>query len=328
MPNFSFGFDMRAPDIGPPAQRLYSEAIAMCAYAETRGISYVTVMEHHGAKDGYLPTPFLLGAAIAARTEKMKIQHAAVLLPLHDPVKLAEQIAVVDIISNGRAEIVFGAGYVASEFAMFRRSVHERAKAMDAGIPVIQRALSGERFKDADREVFVRPLPLQKPYPPLFLGGGVPATAKRAARFGLGLYPMHPSVIPIYKDECAKQSRKPGPIVFSMVQMHISDDPERTWSQVGPHVLHVARSYAEWTEGASSSSPYAGLTTLDAVRKSGIYQILTPDEAVRLCTEADKIGADLALAPLMGGMDPQIGWESIHMLINKVLPRVKKSEAA
>jgi alkanesulfonate monooxygenase SsuD/methylene tetrahydromethanopterin reductase-like flavin-dependent oxidoreductase (luciferase family) len=328
MPQFNLSFDMRVPDLGTAPEVIYSEALAMCEYVDSRGMDYAVVMEHHGSKDGYCPTPFVMGAAVAARTKKMRVQLGAVILPLHDPVKVAEQLAVVDLISGGRVEMVIGGGYVKSEFDMFRRSVHDRAKLLDAGVPVIQRALTGERFMDNGREVFIRPLPLQKPHPTILMGGGVPATAKRAAKFGVGLYPMHPSIIPLYKDECAKLGRKPGPIVFNMAQIHISEDPERTWSQVGIHVLQVAKSYAEMTEGATSSSPFAGLTTLEAVRKSGIYQVLTPDEALKLCEEADKIGGDLTLAPLAGGMNPKLGWENIELFLNKVLPRLKIKKAS
>jgi alkanesulfonate monooxygenase SsuD/methylene tetrahydromethanopterin reductase-like flavin-dependent oxidoreductase (luciferase family) len=207
---------------------------------------------------------------------------------------------------------------------MFGRSLSQRAKLLDAGIPVIQRALQGERFRDGTREVFVRPLPLQKPYPPILLGGGVPATAIRAARFGVGLYPMAPSVIPLYKEECAKLGRRPGPIVFSMAQVHVSEDPEKTWREVEPHVLHVVRSYSRWTEGTTSSSPYAGLSDIASIKRSGIYQVLTPAQAVALAGEADKIGADLTIAPVYGGMNPDVGWQCIELFLAKVLPHIKK----
>jgi alkanesulfonate monooxygenase SsuD/methylene tetrahydromethanopterin reductase-like flavin-dependent oxidoreductase (luciferase family) len=324
MPNFNLSFDMRVPDMGTSPQKLYAEALEMSAYADSRGMAYATVMEHHGAKDGYLPSPFVMGAAIAARTQKMRILLGAIILPLHDPVKVAEQIAVLDLISNGRVDVVLGAGYVRSEFDMFRASLHERGKALDAGIPIIQRALAGERFSADGREIFVRPLPVQKPFPPLLLGGGVAATAQRAARFGTGLYPMKPEIIPIYKQECAKAGREPARIVFNIGWIHLSEDPDRTWNEVAPHVLHVAKSYAEWTEGASSSSPFEGMDNMDALKASGIYHVVTPDQCVKMAAEADKIGADYGLAPIIGGLDPKIGWKSLELLLEKVLPRIQQ----
>lgn len=321
MPAFNLSFDMRAPAFGTPGPALYAAALEMAESCDARGMDYAVAMEHHGASDGYLPTPFLLGAALAARTRRMRIQLAAVILPLHDPVEVAEQIAVLDQLSNGRLEVVIGAGYVASEFRMFKKDPGRRGRALDEGLEILQRALSGERFRADGREIFVRPLPVQKP-PRILLGGGVPATARRAARFGTGLYPMTPEIIPLYRDECAKLGRAPGPICQNIGWIHVAEDPERTWSQVGPHVLHVARTYAEWTEGVASSSPFAGIDTIDAVRRSGLYKVVTPDECLALCAQADEFGGDLGLAPIIGGLDPAVGWESLELFFRKVLPRV------
>jgi alkanesulfonate monooxygenase SsuD/methylene tetrahydromethanopterin reductase-like flavin-dependent oxidoreductase (luciferase family) len=322
LPEFNLSLDMRAPDLGTPAPTLYAAALEMAQYCDSRGIAYATVMEHHGASDGYLPVPFVMGAAIAARTRRLRIQLGAIILPLHDPVEVAEQIAVLDLISNGRLDVVLGAGYVRSEFAMFRASLSDRARALDEGIAILQRALVGERFESGGREIFVRPLPMQKPHPPLYVGGGVPATARRAARFGAGLYPLTPEIIPLYRDECARLGRAPGPIVQNLGWIHVSEDPDRTWQQVGPHVLHVARSYAEWTEGAASSSPFAGIESIEAVKQAGLYRVVTPDECLALCVEADAAGAGFGVAPLIGGLDPEVGWRSLELLVEKVLPRV------
>src|ERR1700722_5576123 len=102
MPRCQIGFDMRAPDFGTPAPILYAAALEMAAWADTKGVDYVCVMEHHGSPGGYIPAPFVMGAALAARTKRMTLQLGAVLLPLHDPVELAEQMAVLDLISGGR----------------------------------------------------------------------------------------------------------------------------------------------------------------------------------------------------------------------------------
>jgi alkanesulfonate monooxygenase SsuD/methylene tetrahydromethanopterin reductase-like flavin-dependent oxidoreductase (luciferase family) len=325
MPNFNLSFDMRAPDFGTPAAEIYAEALDMVEYCDSHGMDYTVVMEHHGTKDNYLPTPFVMGAAAAARSKRMRITLGAVILPLHDPVEVAEQIAVLDLISNGRVDVVFGAGYVRSEFDMFRASLHERGKALDTGVPLIQRALSGERFTADGREIFIRPLSVQKPHPPFFMGGGVAATARRAARFGAGLWPLNPDVIALYRDECAKLGCRPGRIIFNIGMIHVTNDPDKTWAQVAPHILHYTQAYAELTEGASSSSPFQGMTTLEAVKAAGIYRVVTPDECVKMCAEADTMGADFGLAPLIAGLDPKVGWESLELFFDKVLPRVKKA---
>ena len=124
MTEFNLSLDMRAPDFGTSPARLYSEVLEMAQFADAHGLDYISINEHHGTRDGYLPAPMVLAAALAARTKRIRIQIAAVILPLHDPVKVAEQIAVLDLVSQGRLEIVFGAGYVPFEFNMFRVSLH------------------------------------------------------------------------------------------------------------------------------------------------------------------------------------------------------------
>jgi alkanesulfonate monooxygenase SsuD/methylene tetrahydromethanopterin reductase-like flavin-dependent oxidoreductase (luciferase family) len=316
---------MRAPDFGAPTHQLYGAALDMVAYGDGL-FDYAQLMEHHGSTDGYLPAPFVLGAAMAARTRRMRILLGAVVLPLHDPVKLAEQMGVLDQISNGRLDVVFGSGYVPSEYQMFKVSMKDRAKAMDEGLEIIQRALSGERFTADGREIFVRPLGVQQPYPRIFVGGGVPAVARRAARLGLGLFPLKPEIIPIYQDECAKLGRTAGPVLFHLEWVHVTDDPDRCWREVAPHMIHAAKAYADWADEAGwTASPFKGIDTLERLKASGLFHVVTPDECVRLAERADQLGGDLGLMPLIGGLDPKLGWESLELCVHKVLPRIKRA---
>jgi len=146
-------FDMRSPAFGAPTKDLYANALEMAAFADEIGVDRIGLMEHHASDDGYLPAPFVLGGGVAARTRNCMITLGAVILPLHDPVKIAEQIAVLDLMSNGRLKVIFGAGYVPSEFAMFQVSLRDRAKLLDQGIDIILRALHGERFEADGRPV-------------------------------------------------------------------------------------------------------------------------------------------------------------------------------
>src|ERR1700743_1729833 len=146
-------FDMRAPSWGTPPAALYSAAIEMAAFADRIGVDQIGLMEHHGSDDGYLPQPFTLAGAMAAVTRKVRFILGAVILPLHDFTMLAEKIAILDLISGGRLRVIFGAGYVPSEFAMFGRSTKDRARLMDQGIDTILRPLRGERFEAAGRPV-------------------------------------------------------------------------------------------------------------------------------------------------------------------------------
>ena len=108
-------FDMRAPAFGAATTDLYAAAIDMSSWAEQHSCVAAVLCEHHGSEDGYLPSPPIIRAAIAARTERL-ILSPVVILPFYDPVRLAEEIAVLDIISKGRASYIFGVGYRREEF--------------------------------------------------------------------------------------------------------------------------------------------------------------------------------------------------------------------
>jgi alkanesulfonate monooxygenase SsuD/methylene tetrahydromethanopterin reductase-like flavin-dependent oxidoreductase (luciferase family) len=318
-------FDMRAPAFGAPTGELYSAALEMCEFADKAGIEAVILPEHHASEDGYNPVPALLATAIAARTRSMAIMLGALVLPLHDPVEIAETIAVTDIISGGRLYTTLCLGYVPAEFRMFGKSMKDRAKLMDEGLEVIIRALSGERFDWNGREVFVRPLPLSTP-PRLLVGGGVPATARRAARFGLGLWSLQPETMPgkeniiaIYRDECARLGREPGLIMSTHPAVHVARDPDAEWERIGPHVVHLVESYAAWGSDAdSSSSPFAGLDTPEKIRNSGMINVMTPEQAVAFAQRTS-----ISLTPLISGLPPAIGWEMLELFVAEVLPRLQ-----
>jgi alkanesulfonate monooxygenase SsuD/methylene tetrahydromethanopterin reductase-like flavin-dependent oxidoreductase (luciferase family) len=320
-------FDMRAPALGAPPSQLYGAALEMAAFADKIGVDRIGLMEHHGSDDGYLPQPFVLGGGIAAVTKNLRLLLGAVILPLHDPVKLAEQIAVLDLMSNGRLNVIFGAGYVASEFAMFERSLRDRGKLLDQGLDIILRALHGERFAVDGRPVFVRPLPVQRPEDIIMVGGGVEASAKRAARFGVGFGPMKAELIPLYEAECLKLGRSPGyytrPSQGLPISIHLSEDPDRSWSILEKHAVHVITAYAKWaSEEENSSSPFKGLQDPAALRKAGLFAVWTPDELVQRMPLVAARGT-FGFQPLLGGLAPEEGWKSLELL-GKTIPRLQK----
>src|SRR5215208_6095054 len=109
---FAVRFDMRCPSISPATPgELYATALEQARFVDDHGFGSITVSEHHGIDDGYLPSPRLMAAAIAACTKSSFLNISALLAPLHDPLHLAEDIAVLDLISQGRTSITLGLGY-------------------------------------------------------------------------------------------------------------------------------------------------------------------------------------------------------------------------
>ncbi|MFM6931544.1 MAG: LLM class flavin-dependent oxidoreductase [Novosphingobium sp.] len=325
-------FDMRAPDWGTPAAELYRAAIDMAAFCDRIGVDRIGLMEHHGSDDGYLPQPFVLASAMAAVTERITFMLGAVILPLHDPVMLAEKIALVDLISNGRLNVIFGAGYVPFEFAMFGKSLKDRAKLLDQNIDLILRALHGERFEVDGKPVFVRPLPVQQPEDIILVGGGVPASAKRAARFGVGFGPMKGELVDLYLEECAKAGHAPRqysrPKSGMPLAIHLCEDPEAGWKAIERHAVHVITEYAKWAaqEGDASSSPFKGLDNPAALKQAGLFACWTPEQFVAQAAKMDD-KTSLGLQPLIGGLDPVEGWKCLKLL-EQVIPEVKAAFAS
>lgn len=325
-------FDMRAPAFGTPPARLYAAALELAAYADQIGVGSVNLMEHHASEDGYLPQPFVMGGGVAAVTKRCRISLGAVILPLHDPVKIAEQIAVLDLMSNGRLSVTFGAGYVAGEFAAFGVSLKDRGRLLDEGIETILRALNGERFTAPDgRPVFVRPLPVQKPQDIVVVGGGVEASAKRAARFGLGITPLKAELLDVYDAECRKLGREPGPknSPVGLSNVHLTRDPDATWAQVMPHLRHVITEYAKWAEQEpNSNSPFRGLLTNDeALKRCGMFNVMTPEQLLEVAPTAVSPFGSISFMPLLGGLSPELGRESLELLAG-VMPKLKRAPQA
>jgi alkanesulfonate monooxygenase SsuD/methylene tetrahydromethanopterin reductase-like flavin-dependent oxidoreductase (luciferase family) len=316
----SLRYDLRAPAFGPPAETLYRAALEQCAWAEDHGFAMATLSEHHGSDDGYCPSPLVMAAAIAGRTRNLRILVAALILPLYDPIRLAEDLAVLDLASGGRIDLVLGAGYRAEELAMFGREMGERVPLLEEGIAVLRSAWSGEEFEYRGRRVRVTPRPARPEGPGLLMGGSTPGAARRAARLGAGFVPVDPSLWPAYEEACRALGRDVGspPPPAGPRFIHVADDPDEAWARIAPHAMHETNSYGGWLASADAVGPYEPSDDADALRASGAYVVVTPDECVAMVRGT---GA-LLLHPLMGGLDPDLAWQSLELVASKVIPRL------
>jgi len=318
----SLKFDLRAPGFGAAPADLYAAALDMCSWADAAGFDCVRFLEHHGSDDGYCPSPLVMAAAAAARTSRIRIRVRALILPLHDPVRIAEDAAVVDVISRGRLELVIAAGYVQSEFAMFGRDLADRPRLVEEGVWVLKQAWSGEPFEYHGRPALVALRPYRRPRPPIVLGGSSPAAARRAARIADGFEPTSRSLYALYAAECARLGVAPGPPLPPAPRgqfLYVSEDPERSWQELGPHLLHEMRSYGGWLAEAGNATNYRPVADLGELRASGTYQILTPRECVDLATELGPDG-QLEFHPLVGGAHPALGWRCLTLFEKQVAP--------
>ncbi|HEY5153683.1 MAG TPA: LLM class flavin-dependent oxidoreductase [Acidimicrobiales bacterium] len=322
-------FDMRAPGLAPAqAQPLYDAAIEMVEWADAKGFDMAVVSEHHAAADGYLPSPIVLASAMAARTRRIALFISALLVPLHDPIRLAEDIAVLDLISNGRISVIAGLGYRPVEYELLGKAWNRRGKLLDEALEVMIQAWAGEPFEYRGQTVQVTPRPLQQPHPTVLIGGGGPAAAKRAARLGFGMFPSidDPELARIYREECERLGTTPGWVAVPSgpPTLFVAEDPDRLWGQIGSYLLHDAMTYRSWQPEGQTSHVKADATTVDALRAEGVYQILTPEECVAVAGEIGPFGA-MTHHPLCGATPPEYGWASLELYVDRVLPHVRNA---
>ncbi|QIB43318.1 LLM class flavin-dependent oxidoreductase [Streptomyces aureoverticillatus] len=301
----------------------YRAALEMSAYADDRGVSTIQTEEHHGVANNWLPSPFAFAGAVFGATRKIAVTVSAVIGPLHEPLRLAEDIAVLDLLSGGRLVTVAGIGYRPEEYAAFGVEWTRRGKLQDELLDTLLKAWTGEEFTHRGRTVRVTPRPHTQPHPLLLVGGSSKAAARRAARFGLPFFPSaHLPELEAYYNEKLTEYGTEGWTMMPAVEtplLHLSEDPDRTWAEHGEHFLHEARTYASWQSKDIRSAVRSGATTVAELRAEGVYRVLTPDACVAFAEE----GANLVLHPLVGGMPVDEGWRSMHLFGENVLPRLK-----
>ena len=315
-------FDLRVPSFAKTTHAdQYRACLQMCGWADENGLDIAVLSEHHGVDDGYMSSPLTLAAAIAGRTRTIPINIAAVLLPLHDPIRFAEQAATVALVSGGRLSFVAGLGYRHEEFEMAGVDRKQRGKLLEEYVDVMRKAWTGEPFEWRGRRVRVTPKP---PSPPvIMIGGSTEKAARRAARLECGFFPAigDPELARIYEEECGRGGFAGGFVMLPNGPgfVHVSADPTKDWQRVGPHALYDAQTYAAWQTGDQRSSMHVEAQTIDDMRRSDAYKVLTPAETIALAKATGRV----ILHPLMGGMPPALAWESLRLFEREVLPHIR-----
>ncbi|MFD0022546.1 LLM class flavin-dependent oxidoreductase [Streptomyces sp. NPDC058382] len=307
-------FNLVEPDATPASlSARYRAALDMAAYADEHGIDTVQTEEHHGAANSWLPSPFVLAGAVFGATGRIAVTVSAIIGPLHDPLRLAEDIAVLDLLSAGRLVTVAGIGYRPEEYERAGVEWGRRGRLQDELLETLLRAWTGEPFEFRGRRVTVTPRPSTRPHPLLLVGGSSRAAARRAARLGLPLFPSaHLPELEAYYHE---QRAEHGTEGFCMMPaartplLHVSEDPDRAWDEYGEHFLHEARTYASWQSKDIRSAVRSAATTVAELRAEGVYRIVTPQECAELAGRSDS----LVLHPLCGGMPVEEGWRSLRL---------------
>lgn len=304
----------------------YRAAIEMAAYADQVGFASVNVEEHHCADNGWLPSPLTMAAAIAGRTERCSISVMALLVSLYDPVRLAEDIAVIDLLSKGRLSFVAGMGYRELEFDAMNKPYATRGQWMDHVLDTLLAAWSDQPFEYNGRLINVTPKPYSRPHPMFLVGGMSKPAARRAARRGLPFAPpvANPELEALYYEELARCGHKGGfvytpPADFSV--LFLAEDPDEAWDKLGGYFLNEAIEYSSWKEPGLQRPLEFESSSIEAMRAEKRYEIITPDECIRRHRAAPEFFA--TLHPMIGGMPLEQAWSCIKLYAEKVLPEVQ-----
>lgn len=303
----------------------YRAFVEMAGFAEEHGFSMITLEEHHGADNGWSPSPLVMAGLVFGQTRQIGVTISALLLPLHDPLRIAEDLAVLDLASGGRLTTVLGIGYRPSEYAAHGKDWATRGALMDECVDTLLKAWTGEPFEHRGTTVRVTPRPFTQPHPTVLLGGTSKPAARRAARFGLPMFAAAhlPWLEAYYYEQCAEHGTQgfymmPGE---ETVMLHVAEDPDRVWAELGHHFMEEASTYASWQTADISSAVHSHATTVDELRAEGIYQVLTPDQVVARIEEQGD-AAFVNLHPLVGGMPIDEGWRCLRLYVDEVLPNV------
>ncbi|MGA4951783.1 LLM class flavin-dependent oxidoreductase [Streptomyces lydicamycinicus] len=304
----------------------YRAAVEMAAFADDRGFTMVQTEEHHATTNGWMPSPLTFAGAVFGASRRIGVTVSALITPLHDPLRLAEDLASLDLLSGGRLITVAGLGYRPEEYAAHGKDWPGRGTLQDEVLQALLSAWTGEPFTYQGRTVRVTPRPYTRPHPPLLIGGSSRAAARRAARLGLPFFPS--AHLPELEAYYHRQRAAYGTDGWVMqppertTLLHLSEDPDRTWAEYGGHLLHEARMYASWQSAGSRSAVRSSARDVGALREEGVYRVVTPDDCLRLARRTGA-GGSLILHPLCGGMPVDEGWRSLHLFAERVLPRLK-----
>ena len=313
---------------------LYREALDLATEAEGLGFDSVWTSEHHFADDAYAPALFPLSAAIAARTTSIAIGTGLVLAPLHRPLRLAEDAAVVDLISVGRFVLGLGLGWLEWEFEALEVPFHERARRMVQAIETCRQAWGDGLVEDAGVAVF--PKPARPGGPPIWLGGHREPAVRRAAALADGWMAGEPDVETFgvqagwLADELDRGGRSTEAVeVAGYWPVFVGRDPERAWEQVRSHLHYMQWKYDDSERARGRLGPLPLPPPLDQASESALRASVicgTPGQvASRVRELADIAGPRFTFIARLyyPGMDPATMRESTRLFAERVIPAVR-----
>jgi alkanesulfonate monooxygenase SsuD/methylene tetrahydromethanopterin reductase-like flavin-dependent oxidoreductase (luciferase family) len=254
-------------------EEFYRSHLDLVVDSERLGFDDAWLTEHHFIDDGYSPSLFPIGAAIAARTSHIRIGTFLLLLPLHNPVRVAEDTATLDLISGGRFDLGVGLGYRIGEFDDQGIPARERAGRMQENLTIVRRLLSGEALTvdgkyNRLRDIRISPPALQRPHPRMWVGGSAPKAIERAAKLGLHFLSGGPGSATIYDNALRANGYDPRDFgVAATLPTYVAPTREQAWEIAAQPLRYMAAGYLQWTSEAKGTvdAEQAPLPSVDEI---------------------------------------------------------------
>lgn len=318
----------------------YRETLELVRLAESMGFDSAWVSEHHGSSDGYMPSLLPTLGAFAAVTDRLKLGTGVMLTPFHHPLRLAEDAATVDLISDGRLILGLGLGWREEEFRMFQVPISQRVARTTETIEILRRAWTGERFSH-DGKVFqldsvrVTPAPPRPGGPPIFLGATSEPAIRRAGRLADGFIRTRGAGVERAREDLdlAEQGvREAGRdlAAFGFVQLQNAfvSEGQDAWEIVREGVAHQLGVYGGWERGGDT--PGQDLVPVppgeETIRKR--TALGTPDEVTHQLAPlveafGDRESFQLVVRLHYPGMDFSTAARAVELFGQRVLPSLK-----
>ena len=325
-------YDFRnPPESGMSHPALYAAIIEQAVWLEQLGLDVAWFTEHHFVEDGYLPSWIPVASAIAARTRNLRFCSDVCLMPFNHPIRLAEDLAVLDNISNGRVEIGAGMGYAPHEFRGFGLPVARRVSLTNEAIEVLSRAFTGETFsfegqRYSFKDVKITPGYVQPGGPPLWIAAMGKPGAERAARFGANLLPqgLRTDTLDHWREASRTSGRNADDHRVGIIRSClVTDDAERDWPAVREAERRRMAVYSRFFAEAGGRSGVEGITQANRIPQTWVVGDVEHCVAELSAFIREYGLTDIVTWGVPPGMRPDQMAPSLERFVRDVAPRLR-----